>query len=129
MRYVKVNVRRDESADIPVHVAPWEVPVMEAVHGEDRLTIGETVDFPNREWPDDAKSEFSRLGALYGRTGGGDNDQSWVERAYGSGSTGVKALEKAMAEARKAPKPKAAKPKAAKPKAAAADLIGDRRTA
>ena len=121
MRYVKVIVRRDESNSIPAHVGAWEVPVMEAVHGEEKLTVGETVDFETRPWPEDAKSEFSRLAALYGRTGSGDAAVSYVERVYGSGSTGVKALAAAIADARKAAEPKA---KRGRPSKAAEDLVG-----
>ncbi len=66
MQYRKVNVLRDETTTINVLIAEWEVPLMEAKHGEDRITTGELVDVKNREWPVDAKSEFNRLVQLYG---------------------------------------------------------------
>ncbi len=106
MQYRKVNVLRDETTTINVLIAEWEVPLMEAKHGEDRITTGELVDVKNREWPVDAKSEFNRLVQLYGMTGSGDNAQSFAERVYGGGSVGVKNLDRAMAEARGAKKPK-----------------------
>ncbi|MES2091335.1 MAG: hypothetical protein V4532_15365 [Pseudomonadota bacterium] len=100
MQFRKVNILRDETTSILHLVAEWELPLLEAKHGDERLTIGELVEAKNREWPMDAKSEFNRLAQLYGMTGSGDNAQSFVERAYGPGSVGVKALERAMADAR-----------------------------
>lgn len=122
MHYVKVNVRRDELTEMAIHVATWEVPILEGKHGEERLTIGETVEFKTRPWPTDARSEFERLNRLYGVTGAGDNAMTFAERVYGTGSIGVKALERAIAEAREAaegPAKKRGRP------AKAADLVGD----
>jgi len=100
MQFRKVNILRDETTSILSLVADWEVPLLEAIHGEERLSIGELVEAQGREWPTDARGEFQRLGALYGVTGSGDNALSFVERVYGAGSIGVKNLERAMAEAR-----------------------------
>jgi len=116
MHFVKVNVLRDETATMNIAVAAWEVPVLEAKHGEERLTIGETVEVKGREWPTDARSEMQRLSKLYGVTGAGDEALSFAERVYGAGSMGVKALERAMKDARDAAKPKRA--------AKGADLVG-----
>ncbi len=108
MHFRKVNILRDESTTI-LHLAPeWEIPLLEAKHGEERMVVGELVEAKNREWPMDAKSEFARLTQLYGMTGSGDNAQSFAERVYGGGSVGVKNLDRAMTEARNAKKPKAA---------------------
>lgn len=121
MHFRKVTVIRDETAHVNVLVGDWEVSMLEAVHGSERIKVGELQDFPNRPWPEDAASEFQRLGNLYGTTGNGDNAQSFVERVYGSGRMGVAALDKAMKEARKnAPK---SKPKS-KPDAEAEALAG-----
>jgi hypothetical protein len=106
MQFRKVNILRDETTSILHFVAEWELPILEAKHGEERLTVGDSVEAKNREWPTDAKAEFARLGTLYGMTGSGDNAQSFVERVYGGGSVGVKNLERAMAEARGAKKAK-----------------------
>jgi hypothetical protein len=100
MQFRKVNILRDETTSI-LHLVPeWEVAILEAKHGEERLVLGDLVEATNREWPADAKSEFARLGKLYGSTGSGDNALAFVERVYGAGSVGVKNLERAMAEAR-----------------------------
>ncbi len=100
MQFRKVKILRDETTVIDSVVADWETPILEAKHGEDRLTVGELVEVKNREWPMDAKAEFARLTQLYGMTGSGDNAQSFAERVYGGGSLGVKNLERAMTEAR-----------------------------
>ncbi len=119
MQYVKVTILRDESASIPAHIGAWELPVLEALYGEEKLEVGEKVTFESRPWPEDVKGEFARLGQLYGVTGSGDNAQTWVERVYGTGSAGIKALGAAIAEARKSAE------KGSRRKKVAADLIGD----
>jgi hypothetical protein len=101
MRFTLVTVTRDETSSMPIHVGAWEIPVLEAKHGEERISVGDEVDFPDRPWPEDARSEMQRLSQLYGMTGAGDDALSFAERAYGAGSTGIKALEKAMKAARK----------------------------
>jgi hypothetical protein len=120
MHYVQVTVLRDELTTMPIHVAAWEVPVLEAKHSDERLTVGETVEFENRAWPTDARSEMQRLGQLYGRTGSGDNAPTFAESVYGGGTPGIKKLQSAMDAARKAHETK--KGKAAS--SAAAALVG-----
>lgn len=101
MRYTLVTVTRDETSSMPIHVGVWEVAVLEAKHGEERISVGETVDFKDRPWPEDARSEMQRLNQLYGVTGAGDGAPTFAEKVYGSGSAGVKALEKEIKAARK----------------------------
>lgn len=122
MRYIQISVLRNETATMTSYVAPWELPVMESLHGEERLTIGEPKDFPHRQWPTDAASEMQRMAKLYGKRGTGDDAMSHAERAYGQGSLGVKALKKAMAEAQKEAE---AEDKPVKRSRKTADLIGD----
>jgi len=106
MQFRKVNTLRDETTSILHLVAEWELPILEAKHGEERITVGELVEAKNREWPTDPKAEFARLTQVYGSTGSGDNALSFAERVYGAGSMGVKNLDRAMAEARGAKKAK-----------------------
>ncbi len=120
MHFVKVEVRRNPTTHITVHVGAWEVPVMEQKHGAERLSVGETVDFPKRDWPTDAASEMQRLNRLYGRTGSGDNAATFAEQVYGPGSAGLKALAAAIKEARSA----AEKPK--RRGKATEDLVGSK---
>ncbi len=123
MHYIKVTVNRDETASMAIHVGAWEIPVLEAKHGEERLTIGEPVDFPNRPWPTDARSEMQRLNKLYGVTSAADGAPTFAEKAYGPGSAGVRALASAMAAAQKAANKPARKPRG-RPRSEASDLVG-----
>jgi len=108
MHYAKVTVNRDETASMTVHVGAWEIPVLEAKHGHEdgKVVVGELVDFPKRPWPENAASEMQRLNKLYGVTGSGDNAPTFAEQVYGMGSQGVKALGKAIAEAKAEAEPK-----------------------
>lgn len=119
MQYIQIQVLRNETATMTSYVAPWEIPVLESLHGE-HLSVGEPKDFPKREWPDDPRSEMQRMMKLYGKRGSGDDALSHAERAYGAGNGGLKALAKAMAEAKAAAE---GKPK--RGKKASEDLIGD----
>jgi hypothetical protein len=123
MHFRKVNVHRDETASMEIHVGDWEVAVLESKHPEGAVTVGELVEFEGREWPDNAGSEMQRLKRLYGMTGSGDDALSWAERVYGAGSAGVRSLDAAIKAARKeaegAPKAKRGRPRAEKP-----DLVG-----
>jgi hypothetical protein len=123
MHYLSVTINRDETTGIPALVGAWELPILEAKHGEERLVVGELVDFPKREWPADARSEMNRLGRLYGVTGSGDNAGTFAEKVYGSGSLGIKALDTAIKEAIKAASKLTKKP-ARKANAKATDLVG-----
>lgn len=100
MHFRQVQIIRDETATLVARVGDWEVPLLEAKHGEERIIVGELKAAPNRAWPDDARSEFQRLTAAYGIAGSGDNAQSFCERVYGSGSTGVKNLAAAIEQAK-----------------------------
>lgn len=121
MRYTQVTVTRNETTSIVIHVGAWEVPILESVHGNERLLIGESKDFKNRPWPDNAAGEMERLNKLYGRTGDGDSAPSHAEAVYGAGSRGIKALEAAIAEA----KAKYEKPKRGRPPKVAEDLVAE----
>ncbi len=126
MRFIQISVLRNETATISSYVAPWEVPVLEAVHSKERLTVGEAKDFSNRKWPTDAESEMHRMASLYGKRGSGDDALSYAERVYGEGSRGVEALAKAMTEAREAAEAEPVRKPKRKP---AEDLLGGDKTA
>lgn len=106
MHFTKVTINRNETTSLVIHVGAWEVPVLEAKHGEERITVGELVEFKNRPWPEDARSEMQRLNQLYGVTGAGDNASTFAEKVYGQGSAGVKALGAAIKTARAEAEPK-----------------------
>lgn len=106
MHYTQVTIARDETTSMSVLVGAWEVPILQAKHGEERIEVGELKEFKSREWPQDARSEMQRLNQLYGVTGSGDNAVSFAERIYGGGSVGVAALARAIEVARAAAEPK-----------------------
>lgn len=122
MHYTKVTIQRDETTSMEILVGAWEVPILEAVHGAERMTVGDTREVKNRAWPDNAASEMQRLNKLYGTTGAGDNAQTYAETVYGAGSRGIKALEKAIAEARAEAEAEA--PKRGRPRKSE-DLVGE----
>ncbi len=117
MHYTQVKIERDEMTAPVVLVGAWEVPILEAKHGEGKIEVGELKEFKSRPWPEDVRSEMQRLNNLYGSTGSGDNAETFAEQVYGRGSRGVKALGDAIAAAQKAAAPKARKGKGA-------DLVG-----
>jgi hypothetical protein len=122
MHYLSVTINRDETTGIPALVGAWELPILEAKHGEERLVVGELVERANRPWPSDVRSEMNRLGRLYGVTGSGDNAGTFAEKVYGTGSLGIKALDAAIKDAIKEAAKLTKKP--ARKTKAAADLVG-----
>ncbi len=128
MHFTLVNIHRDETTSMAVHVGAWEVPILQEKHGEERIAVGGLKERTNREWPTDAAAEMARLCKLYGSKGSGEAAIPYAQLVYGAGARGIKALGAAMAEAREAAQPKAAKvaKKAGRPRKAApaADLVG-----
>lgn len=96
-KYVLLSVNRSEVSVLRVAVAPWEVPVLVAVNGDDRCIVeGETPARRDYEYPD-ARSEYERLETKYGidNTSG----QSFVGMVYGVGSLGIERLAKEIEKA------------------------------
>lgn len=102
-KYSRVNINRSETAVHVIDVPPWEVPVLAAVHGDDRVTvIGETVvkkPFPAPE------VEYDRLAMKYKTNNESGTD--FVAEVYGVGQRGIQTLaaeiDKARQVARLAP--------------------------
>lgn len=102
-KYARVQVEISEVTKHVVDVTPWEVPILAAIHGDERVTvIGETPvwkPFPPPE------AEFDRLALKYKA----DNDSGveYVAAVYGVGQRGIQTLaaeiDKARAAARLAP--------------------------
>jgi hypothetical protein len=87
-KYTRVELNRSETTSITVDIPPWEVAVMAAVNGDDRVkVIGETP--VRRELPDPAY-EYDRLATKYKN----DNESgtAFVTLVYGPGARGVNAL-------------------------------------
>ncbi len=82
MRYLKVLVTRSAMDVVTTQVVPWEVPVLEALHGgQVQIVEGGDVYRENEEFPDDAGAEYDRLAAKYGSNN--ETGQSYVALAYG----------------------------------------------
>ena len=92
IRMVNVLVERSEHLSIPRAIGAWELPVLELVHGPEKVTITKGFVYVDRELPD-PQAEFERLDKRYLEESG----QPWVALAY-AGARGVKDLEKAIAE-------------------------------
>ena len=101
MKFAIVNVKLSELHTQQLVVAPWEVPVLQAAHGDNDVSVVGEKDV-KRE-PPDAADEFERLRNRY-RAPAGENAIPYVVQVYGSHGAGVNALADAI--------DKAAKPKA-----------------
>lgn len=93
-KYAQVALNRSETTKLTISVPPWEVPVMQAVHGSDVCQVVGEVEV-RRELPD-ADSEFVRLTNRYKDEK--KSGQQFVEIVYGVGSRGVEALRKEIAK-------------------------------
>lgn len=95
-KYTRVQLNRSETTTLTLDVPPWEVAVLAAVNGEDRVVpIGETP--VNRALPNPA-AEYDRLVSKYKidtSTG-----QEFVAQVYGVGQRGISALAKEIDRAR-----------------------------
>jgi hypothetical protein len=95
-KYVRLQLNRSETTTFALEVAPWEVPVLGAVNGDDRIqVIGET---PVTKMLPDPSLEYDRLAAKYKRDPG--SGQDYVAMVYGVGQRGVDALAKEIEKAR-----------------------------
>lgn len=106
MHFTQVKITRDEMTGLVIHVGAWELPILEAKHGEGKIEVGELKEFKGRPWPTDTRSEMQRLNTLYGMRGTGDSAVSFAEFVYGAGTVGLKALDAAIKAAIKASEPK-----------------------
>jgi hypothetical protein len=90
-----VHVRLNEHHTQQLIVAPWEVPVLEAVHAAGAVQIsGEsTVD----KEPPDARSEYERLRNRY--KSDKKTDTPYVAMVYGMHGAGIAALQAAIDKA------------------------------
>lgn len=95
-KYSRVTLDRSETTKLTVDIAPWEVAVLAAVNGGDRVkVIGETP--VRRELPEPA-AEYNRLEAKYKFEG--DGGRTYVSLVYGEGERGVRALAAEIDKAR-----------------------------
>lgn len=121
MRYLRVKITRDQNTVHNRAVPIWEIPVLEYLFGDGNLV--ETEDYEEVtpqagqtkvEYPD-AREEFENLSKRYGNDT--ESKLPFVALVYGNAGVGVRALRKAINEA-KVEDEIAAKESAKKPKAA-----------
>ena len=98
MQYVKVLIKRDTNTTYNTSVPAWEVPVLEFIFEDGNIQLtAEVEDVPARDYPD-AAFEFDRLTRAYGADP--QSGVAYVASVYGQASAGVRALAKAIAEAK-----------------------------
>lgn len=97
---VTVIIERDPMTKIPKEVYPWEVPLLRAQYGDEKVEIleGKTSTFSTVDELPDAQEEWARLRQQYGIEP--DTKQSIVDIAYGRGEIGIDALEKVIKKAK-----------------------------
>lgn len=105
MKMSVVQVKKSELQSQKLVVPPWEVPVLQAVHGSDFVTEVGT-ESQERDAPD-ATEEYKRLERRYGtdRENGG---LSFVAQVYGQHGAGVSKLKREIDAARETKKASAA---------------------
>ena len=93
MKFAVIKVRLNEVNEVQRAFPQWELPVLESVHGRNKLTfVGyQTVKNYDLGSPE---GEFARLEERYGKVP--KTDTAHVEAAYGGGTRGIAALAKAM---------------------------------
>lgn len=96
MKYTFYNVMivRDAHFHIPRKCAGWELAILQAVHGEPQVEIGE--EFVHEMQEVDIASEKARLERIYKKDE--ETKQPFVEMVYGSGHNLTRALTKAVAD-------------------------------
>jgi len=103
IKTIHVRVRRDQMTRIDTVIYAWIVPILEAVHGDDHVTVIGKGSHEVAKLPD-AGEEFSRLCSVYGFEQ--KTEHPWAEVVYGKGKKGIRKLSKAMRKAIKAEKVK-----------------------
>ena len=94
-KYKRIQLVRSETTTFAIDCPPWEVPILAAVNGDDRITvIGETV--VRKPLPDPGV-EFDRLATKYKHDP--ETNRDYVAEVYGVGERGVAALAAEIAKA------------------------------
>lgn len=99
MKYVSVKLTRSETESVQRDMPRWEVPVLQMVHGPEKVEIVGEKDVPEQEYPG-AVEEFDRLSRRYGADP--SNDVFYVAAVYGQPPFGVDKLAEGIEKARSA---------------------------
>jgi len=92
IKYDVVTIRLNEYRTVTRTVAPWETPILEAIHGGNLQRAGSKICNVDPPVPDD---EFRRLADRYGPK---DSDVPFVAQVYGNFGPGVRALTQVIAD-------------------------------
>lgn len=80
MRLFNVQLKRTEHEERSLDLPAWEIPVLQVVHGTDKITVG-AVTIVDREYPD-AETEYDRLTRRYGEHK--ESGDSYLSKVYGT---------------------------------------------
>jgi hypothetical protein len=97
MRYLKIEIRRNELSSFAEVIPAYELPIVQNIHGEESVQVHGEVDFPENPWPVDAAAEHARLEQRYGKIENTDTPQ--VVAIYGVGMAGYRKLALAIQQA------------------------------
>ena len=95
MQFVKVLVERSEHLAIPVILGEWEIPILQMIHGAEKVILTGEVVKVDRELPS-VDVEFDRLARRYGSDV--KTEQPFVAMVYGQPPMGTNGLASAMAK-------------------------------
>lgn len=95
--YLQVELFRSEASTVRLSIPPWELPVLQAVHTPERLTVvgQRMVD----RAPPEAGVEYDRLAEKYKSLNSAEGEVKFVEMAYGLPPRGVQTLAQAIRDA------------------------------
>ncbi len=98
MKLASVIVARSETESAQINVPQWEVPVLQMVHGPEKISLVGEMEDADRPFPS-ASEEFERLSQRYGA----DNktDVYHVAAVYGQPPFGLTKLEEEINRVRK----------------------------
>lgn len=94
-QYTKLRIRISELHTQPVAVPVWEVPILQAIHGES-VAVGDNIEVV-RDEPVDPRDEFTRLANKYREPEPGQ--PPYVAAVYGAFGPGVNALQREITAA------------------------------
>lgn len=93
-RHIKAEIRRSELSTIAVKVLPWDIPVLEFLHGVENVIVHGEVEAEANI--DGAKQEYDRMEQAYGKDT--ETGTTYVSQVYGNGGIGIAKLSQFMDE-------------------------------
>lgn len=94
--FEKVLVTRNEAHKQMVRVPKWEIPILQAIHGQNNVNVTGEKTLLKRAVPEPG-AERDRLILKYGKDR--EMNMTFVEIVYGNGARGVEQLAQAIAKA------------------------------